>query len=103
MYGHVSGAALSWQRDDDGLDLVEATVGGRQPAPSEAYVVAAPSLEFYADDLYPVLDEDHIEADHGTQHDALVGYAREHGIDAETDGRMQVIADTASNKYHSLR
>jgi 2',3'-cyclic-nucleotide 2'-phosphodiesterase (5'-nucleotidase family) len=103
VYGHVSGATLSWRRDDGGLDLVDATVGGQRPAPSETYVVAAPSLELYSDELYPVLDEDYIEADHGSQHDALVGYAREHGIDSGTDGRMQVIADTADGEFRSLR
>jgi 2',3'-cyclic-nucleotide 2'-phosphodiesterase (5'-nucleotidase family) len=103
VYGHVSGATLSWRRDDDGLELVEATVDGERPDASETYTVVAPTLEFVGDGLYPALMADRIEADHGSQHDALVGYARKHGIDPEPDGRMRVVSDTASGEFRSLR
>ncbi|MFC7071862.1 bifunctional metallophosphatase/5'-nucleotidase [Halovenus rubra] len=103
VYGHVSGATLSWRRDDDGLELLEATVDGERPDATESYTVAAPSLEFISDGLYPVLTEECIEVDHGSQHDALVGHAREQGIDSEIDGRMQVASDTASGEFRSLR
>jgi 2',3'-cyclic-nucleotide 2'-phosphodiesterase (5'-nucleotidase family) len=102
VYGHVSGATLSWRRSEDGLTLVDATVDGDQPIASETYTVAAPTLEFFGDKLYPVLGEDRIEADHGSQHDALVGYVREHGIDTEPDGRMQLVEDTTRGEFRSL-
>lgn len=102
VYGHVSGATLSWRRDEDGLTLVGATVDGDQPVASETYTVAAPTLEFFSDKLYPVLDEEQIEADHGSQHDALVDYVREHGIDTEPDGRMELVEDTRQGEFRSL-
>lgn len=102
VYGHVSGAWLSWRRSDEDLELVDVTVDGRAPDPSKRYTVAAPEFEFYSD-LYPVLDDDRIEASHGDHQDALAAYTREHGIDTEPEGRMQLVSDTASAPFRSLR
>lgn len=102
VFGHVSGATLSWVQNSDSLELVDVAVSGDRPDPSETYTVAAPAFEF-SSDLYPALDEDRIEASHGHQHDAVVEYAREHGIDHETDGRIQLVSDAASGEFQPLR
>lgn len=102
VFGHVSGARLTWRRTEGNLDLVTVTVGGEQPDPTGTYSVAAPSFEFFSD-IYPALDSEAIQEDHGHQHDALVEYARERGIDTGTDGRMTVAADTAGGEFRSLR
>lgn len=102
VFGHVSGARLTWRRTEENLDLVQVTVGDKEPDPTGTYAVAAPSFEF-SSDLYPALASESIEADHGHQHDALVEYARERGIDTGTDGRMATVVDTASGEFRSLR
>lgn len=102
VFGHVSGASLSWERTGETVDLVAATVNREPPAATESFTVAAPSFEFYSD-LYPVLDEDLIEAEHGSLQDALVEYAREEGITPTTDGRMTAVNDTADGEFWSLR
>lgn len=101
VYGHVSGARLAWRRDDDTLTLVDATVGGEVEA-ATTYTVAAPAFEFHSD-LYPVLDEGRVADTHGHQHDALVEYARQHGLEPETDGRMRAVEDAATDDLRSLR
>lgn len=102
VFGHVSGAHLTWRRTDVSLDLDDVTVGDEESAPSDTYSVAAPSFEFFSD-IYPMLESESIEADHGHQHDALVEYAREWGIDTGTDGRMTTVVDTADGEFRSLR
>jgi 2',3'-cyclic-nucleotide 2'-phosphodiesterase (5'-nucleotidase family) len=101
VFGHVSGVSLSWRRDEDGLELVDATVDGGPIDTSESYTVAAPSFEFSSDDVYPVLDWEDIEADYDHHHDALVEYAREYGIDSDTDGRMELVAETTEESVRS--
>jgi 2',3'-cyclic-nucleotide 2'-phosphodiesterase (5'-nucleotidase family) len=102
VFGHVSGAHLSWERSAERLALVAVEVDGEQPDPSTNYSVVAPAFEFFSD-LYPVLEGESIDESHGHQQDALVGYARDHGIDTETDGRMSVVVDTAPGEFNSLR
>jgi hypothetical protein len=41
--------------------------------------------------------------EHGHQYDALLGYAREHGVDVGVEGRMTAVEDTASEELRSLR
>lgn len=102
VFAHVSGARLSWRRTEEGLSLVDATVDGEAPTPERTYTVAAPSIEF-GGSIWPDLAWDDIERDHGHQHDALVGYARERGIDAGGDGRLAAVEDTARGEFRSLR
>jgi len=100
VFGHVSGATLSWRRTAADLDLASATVAGEAPEPSDTYTVAAPAFAFQKG-LFAPLGPDRIEATHGRAHELLVGYVREHGLSG-ADGRMRTTDDDAPESVHSL-
>jgi hypothetical protein len=103
VFGHVSGASLTWRRTANDLELVEATVDDEVIDDDASYTVVLPSFEIHSDELYPVLTPDDQEESVGHQHDLLVEYARTHGLDPVLDGRMTMLADTVSGEHHSLR
>lgn len=55
------------------------------------------------DTLAPGLLSMETGGEHGHQYDALLGYAREHGVDVGVEGRMTAVEDTASEELRSLR
>jgi 2',3'-cyclic-nucleotide 2'-phosphodiesterase (5'-nucleotidase family) len=86
-FGHVSGARIVW--DDRGESLVEATVDGESLTDDTTYTVAASAYFVEADTLFSAFGPDDRIDTAGTEHEALVEYARENGIDTELDGRVE--------------
>ncbi|MCF2242039.1 5'-nucleotidase C-terminal domain-containing protein [Halobacterium salinarum] len=89
-HAHVSGATLEW-RDGDGL--VSASVGGDPVDPDATYTLATTDYLFYSDDEFPALDAGHRIDQLDTQHEVLASYARQEGINPETEGRIRFHAD----------
>lgn len=102
VFGHVSGAHLTWRRTAEDVELVEATIDGERPTETHSYTVVAPGFEF-SSDIYPPLSAENIQREIGHQHEAVVEYAREHGVDTKVGGRMRATEDTAPGELHSLR
>jgi len=86
-FGHVSGARIVW--DDRSESLVEATVDGESLTDDTTYTVAASAYFVEADTLFSAFGPDDRIDTAGAEHEALVEYARENGIDAELDGRVE--------------
>ncbi|WP_227355086.1 bifunctional metallophosphatase/5'-nucleotidase [Haladaptatus salinisoli] len=87
MFGHVSGATVTWDDRDDTLS--EATVDGRPLDPERRYEVAVSEYFAEADNLFTSFDRNDAVRTCGTVHDALVEYARERGLDPTVDGRIR--------------
>jgi 2',3'-cyclic-nucleotide 2'-phosphodiesterase (5'-nucleotidase family) len=86
-FGHVSGARVVW--DDRDESLIEATVGGEPLADDATYTVATSAYFVYGDNLFSAFGPEDRIGTAGTEHGALVEYAREQGIDTELDGRIE--------------
>lgn len=100
VFGHVSGATLTWRRTGDDLALDSATVGGESPDPSATYRVSAPAYAFDRG-LFPPLASDRVEETTGRAHEALVAHVRRHGL-TDLEGRMRTSVDDAEGSLRSL-
>lgn len=101
VFGHVSGAALTWRRTVDDLQLASATVDGDRPRADESFTVAAPAFEFFSDLYRPLSPADRIGC-FGHQQDALVEYVDRHGIGVDAGGRMTTTPDSVDGDFRSL-
>ncbi|MFB6234365.1 MAG: bifunctional UDP-sugar hydrolase/5'-nucleotidase [Halopenitus sp.] len=90
-HGHISNARVVW--DEDAEELVEATVDGEPIDPEATYKLATSEYLLHSDHEFPTLEERHRIGEDGIQHEVLYGYALEHGIDPEIEGRIRIVGD----------
>ena len=90
-HGHISNARVVW--DEDAEELVEATVDGEPIDPEATYKIATSEYLLHSDHEFPTLEEHHRIGEDGIQHEVLHGYALEHGIDPEIEGRIRIVGD----------
>lgn len=86
-FGHVSGARVVY--DDRDHSVVEATVGGDPVHPGESYEVALSDYHVETDHIVRAVDAGDVVRSAGSLMDALVGHAREHGVERDVEGRVQ--------------
>jgi 2',3'-cyclic-nucleotide 2'-phosphodiesterase (5'-nucleotidase family) len=86
-HGHVSGARIVW--DEGRARLIEAAVGGAPVEPTETYTVATAEYLLHSDHEFPALSERHRVGERDVQHEVLAAYAREFGVDAAIEGRIE--------------
>ncbi|SFR31066.1 bifunctional metallophosphatase/5'-nucleotidase [Halorubrum sodomense] len=87
-HGHVSNARVVW--DDEAELILEATVGGEPIDPDARYTVAVSEYLLHSEHEYPTLAQRHRIDEAGIQYEVLADYAREHGIDPEIEGRIEI-------------
>ncbi|WP_435093044.1 bifunctional metallophosphatase/5'-nucleotidase [Halorubrum sp. N11] len=87
-HGHVSNARVVW--DADAELLLEATVGGEPIDPEGRYTVAVSEYLLHSDHEFPTLAQRHRVDEADIQYEVLAGYAREHGIDPQIEGRIEI-------------
>lgn len=87
---HVSGVTVRWRdRGDDPGEPVSATVGGDRIRDDDTYRVGTAEYTVVADHVFPALDEDAVVERFGPSYEAIVTYAREHGVDPTIEGRIR--------------
>lgn len=86
-FGHVSGATVVW--NDDENTLVEAQVGGKPIESDATYTVAVDEHHVESSHLFSAFDASDVFHTAGKAYEALVEYAREHGIRPEIEGRIR--------------
>jgi len=84
---HVSGAQLVW--DDEAGELLDATVDGEPIDPDEQYTVAVADYLVETEFVNDAFAEEDVVERHGVARQAVVDYAREVGLDADTEGRIE--------------
>ncbi|MFB6167654.1 MAG: bifunctional UDP-sugar hydrolase/5'-nucleotidase [Haloferacaceae archaeon] len=87
-HAHLAGARVTY--DTAAGRVQELRVGGVSVDPDATYEVALPDFLLRTDREFPALGPQDREREGPVQYEALVTYARDHGIDAETDGRVRV-------------
>jgi 2',3'-cyclic-nucleotide 2'-phosphodiesterase (5'-nucleotidase family) len=87
-HGHVSNARVVWDADNEAI--VEATVGGEPIDLDARYAVATSEYLLHSDHEYPTLEERHRVGEADIQYEVLAAFAREHGIDPEIEGRIEI-------------
>ena len=87
-HGHVSNARVVW--DADAELILEATVGGDPIDPDRRYTVAVSEYLLHSEHEFPTLAQRHRIDETDIQYEVLAGYAREHGIDPEIEGRIEI-------------
>jgi 2',3'-cyclic-nucleotide 2'-phosphodiesterase (5'-nucleotidase family) len=87
-HGHVSNAEVVW--DADAELILEATVGGEPIDPEARYTVAVSEYLLHSEHEYPTLAQRHRVDEADIQYEVLAAYAREHGIDPEIEGRIEI-------------
>jgi len=88
-HGHVSNARVVYDTAAGGLR--EALVDGEPIDPDRRYAVATAEYLLHSDHEFPTLAERHRSREGPIQHEALAAYARETGIDPETEGRVRIV------------
>jgi 2',3'-cyclic-nucleotide 2'-phosphodiesterase (5'-nucleotidase family) len=86
-HGHLSGATVVW--DDAAGELLEARVDGDPVDPEAAYTVGTAEYLLHTDHEFGTLTERHRAGEAGIQHDALLDYATECGLDVRVEGRIR--------------
>ena len=87
-HAHLAGARLTY---DAGAGAVRSLrVGGDPVDPDAAYEVALPDFLLRTDREFPALGPQDREREGPVQYEALVSHARDHGIEARTDGRVSM-------------
>jgi 2',3'-cyclic-nucleotide 2'-phosphodiesterase (5'-nucleotidase family) len=86
-FGHVSGATVVW--DDRKNTLVEARVGGSPVGTDTTYTVAVDEHHVESNHLFSGFDANDVTHTAGKAYEALVEYARKHGIHPEIEGRIR--------------
>lgn len=86
-FGHVSGATVVW--DDRENRLMEARVGSGRVDSDETYTVGVDAHHVESTHLFSAFDESDVVRTAGKAYEALVEYAREHGIHPEIEGRIR--------------
>ena len=84
---HVSGARVVWD-DGDGV-LRAATVGGEPVDPDREYTLTVADYLIETDHVSSAYGEGDVVRRCGVAHEAVVDYAREHGIAPEVEGRIE--------------
>jgi 2',3'-cyclic-nucleotide 2'-phosphodiesterase (5'-nucleotidase family) len=84
---HVSGAQLVW--DDEAGELLDARVDGHPIDPDERYTVAVADYLVETEFVNDAFNETDVVERHGVARQAVVDYAREGGLDADTEGRIE--------------
>ncbi|MFC7185661.1 bifunctional metallophosphatase/5'-nucleotidase [Halorubrum yunnanense] len=92
-HGHVSNAEVVW--DADAELVLEAAVGGEPIDPEARYTVAVSEYLLHSEHEYPTLAQRHRIDEADIQYEVLAAYAREHGIDPEIEGRIEIRNRTA--------
>ena len=86
-WAHFSGMTVVWNSDDEAVH--EVRVGGDSLEPKTEYTLATSGYVVDTDE-FPAIGREHVIDQWGVQYDALVEYAREVGVSAEIDGRIDV-------------
>jgi 2',3'-cyclic-nucleotide 2'-phosphodiesterase (5'-nucleotidase family) len=84
---HVSGIRLVW--DDEAGELVDATVDGDPIGPDSSYTLAVADYLVETSHVNAAFDEGDVVERLGLAREAVIDYAREVGIDPETEGRIE--------------
>ncbi|SDF42355.1 Calcineurin-like phosphoesterase [Halorubrum xinjiangense] len=87
-HGHVSNARVVW--DDDAELVLEATVGGEPIDADARYTVAVSEYLLHSEHEFPTLAQRHRIDEADIQYEVLAAYAREHGIDPDIEGRIEI-------------
>ena len=87
-HGHVSNAEVVW--DADAELVLEATVGGEPIDPEARYTVAVSEYLLHSEHEFPTLAQRHRIDEADIQYEVLAAYARDHGIDPEVEGRIEI-------------
>ena len=87
-HGHVSNAEVVW--DADAELVLAATVAGEPIDPEARYTVAVSEYLLHSDHEFPTLAQRHRIDEADIQYEVLAAYAREHGIDPEIEGRIEI-------------
>ena len=87
-HGHVSNARVVW--DADAELILEATVGGEPIDPDRRYTVAVSEYLLHSEHEFPTLAQRHRIDEADIQYEVLADYAREHGIEPEIEGRIEI-------------
>ncbi|MFB6226464.1 MAG: bifunctional UDP-sugar hydrolase/5'-nucleotidase [Candidatus Paceibacteria bacterium] len=87
-YGQVSGMKL--EQTKPGGEIVP-YINGEKIDLNSKYTIAASEYEFTTDHEFPTLKQKHITEEYDKlQYEMLSEYAKEHGIEAELDGRLDL-------------
>lgn len=84
--GHFSNVTIVW--DHPSREFVDVTVGGEPIDDERTYTLTTFDYNITYDPLFPRLTDERVLETIGSQHDAMIAYAREFGIPTETDGRL---------------
>lgn len=86
-HAHVSGAELHW--DDEETELQSVKIDGEVLDPDATYTLATTDYLFYTSTEFTALDAADRTRRLDVQHEVLVEYARETGIDPIIEGRVK--------------
>lgn len=86
-FGHVSGMSVRWNVETDEVAVL--TVGGEPVDGDATYEVGISAYFVETDHAIDAVGPEHVRESHGAEHEALVAYAREHGVDATIEGRIE--------------
>jgi 2',3'-cyclic-nucleotide 2'-phosphodiesterase (5'-nucleotidase family) len=88
---HVAGARFAY--DPAAGEATDVRVGGEPLDPAGTYDVALPDFLLRTERELPALGPADRERETVVQHEALVAYARDHGVSAPLDGRVRLPAE----------
>jgi 2',3'-cyclic-nucleotide 2'-phosphodiesterase (5'-nucleotidase family) len=88
-HAHLAGARVTY--DTARAEVRDLTVGGAPVDPDATYEVALPDFLLRTDREFPALGPRDRARELSVQYEALVTYARDHGVDATVDGRVQFV------------
>lgn len=89
-WAHFSGMTVVWGRDEEAIR--EVWVGGELlDREADAEYTLATNGYVVDTDEFPSIGREHVTERWGVQYDALAEYAREEGVEAELDGRIDVL------------
>lgn len=86
-HAHVSGAELLWDHDE--RELAAVSVDGEPVDPDRTYTLATTDYLFYTSTEFTSIDAADRHRRLDVQHEVLVEYAREQGIDPTVEGRVR--------------
>ncbi|MFB6112448.1 MAG: bifunctional UDP-sugar hydrolase/5'-nucleotidase [Halobacteriaceae archaeon] len=86
-HAHVSGAELVWDHASNALE--EIRIGGEPLQPGASYTLATTDYLFYTSTEFTAIDGEDRVRKLDIQHEVLIDYAREEGIDPALEGRIR--------------
>ncbi|MFC4407524.1 bifunctional metallophosphatase/5'-nucleotidase [Haloarchaeobius iranensis] len=86
-FGHLSGLSVVW--DDEFDEAREVRVRGEPLEHDATYTLATSGYYVESSHLFDAFGPTDVVATHGQQYEAIVEYAREHGVDPSIEGRIE--------------